>query len=278
MLFRSLIFMAAHYAGHSHLQPHLGHMRAQSNMVTETIEGIETVKTSTAETQILNRWERLADSSAFASHAARLAHGMAQHWASTISQMMTIGALILGVYEISIGNDVVYTDTNARYLIQGEIVDLKTGINLTEQRSNDLNRIRWADLPLNDSVKVVKGKGTRQLAVFVDPNCGFCKKLEKSFQQMDDVTIYNFLIPILSPDSLTKSQQIWCSSDKAAAWTNWMINAQAPTGKTDCSTPLERNMALAKKWGVNGTPAIFFTDGSRIAGAVPLAQIEKKLK
>jgi ATP-binding cassette subfamily C protein LapB len=97
-----LIFMAAHYAGHSHLQPHLGHMRAQSNMVTETIEGIETVKTSTAETQILNRWERLADSSAFASHAARLAHGMAQHWASTISQMMTIGALILGVYEISI--------------------------------------------------------------------------------------------------------------------------------------------------------------------------------
>lgn len=183
-----------------------------------------------------------------------------------------------GVYEISIGNDVVYTDTNARYLIQGEIVDLKTGINLTEQRSNDLNRIRWADLPLNDAVKVVKGKGTRQLAVFVDPNCGFCKKLEKSFQQMDDVTIYNFLIPILSPDSLTKSQQIWCSSDKAAAWTNWMINAQAPTGKTDCSTPLERNMALAKKWGVNGTPAIFFTDGSRIAGAVPLAQIEKKLK
>lgn len=183
-----------------------------------------------------------------------------------------------GVYEVSIGNDVVYTDTNARYLIQGEIVDLKTGINLTEQRSNDLNRIRWADLPLNDAVKIVKGKGTRQLAVFVDPNCGFCKKLEKSFQQMDDVTIYNFLIPILSTDSLTKSQQIWCSSDKTTAWTNWMINGQMPTGKTDCNTPIERNMALAKKWGVNGTPAIFFTDGSRIAGAVPLAQIEKKLK
>ena len=185
---------------------------------------------------------------------------------------------IAGIYEISIGNDVVYTDTSARYLIQGEIVDLKTGVNLTEQRSNDLNRIRWADLPLNDAIKVVKGKGTRQLAVFVDPNCGFCKKLEKSFQQMDDVTIYNFLIPILSPDSLTKAQQIWCSADKATTWTNWMLNGQAPTGKTDCSTPLERNLALAKKWGVNGTPAIFFTDGSRIAGAVPLAQIEKKLK
>jgi len=183
-----------------------------------------------------------------------------------------------GVYEISIGNDVVYTDSTARYLIQGEIVDLKTGVNLTEQRSNDLNRIRWADLPLNDAVKVVKGKGTRQLAVFVDPNCGFCKKLEKSFQQLDDVTIYNFLIPILSADSLTKSQQIWCSSDKASAWTNWMVNGQALSGKTDCATPLDRNLALAKKWGITGTPAIFFADGSRIAGAVPLAQIEKKLK
>lgn len=97
-----LIFFIAHLVGYSHLQPYLGQMRAQSNMVTETIEGIETVKTSTAETQILNRWERLADSSAYASHAARLANGMAQHWASTISQLMTIGALILGVYEISI--------------------------------------------------------------------------------------------------------------------------------------------------------------------------------
>ena len=97
-----LIFLIAHYAGRAHLQPYLGQMRAQSNMVTETIEGLETVKTSTAETTVLNRWERLADSSAFASHAARLAGGMAQHWASTISQVMTIGALILGVYEISI--------------------------------------------------------------------------------------------------------------------------------------------------------------------------------
>ena len=222
----------------------------------------------------------LTNTSAFAQNATekKIKEDIQKQLGSRAKVDMVRATPLSGVYEISIGNDVVYTDTQARYLIQGEIVDLKTGINLTEQRSNDLNRIRWADLPLNDAVKIVKGKGSRQLAVFVDPNCGFCKKLEKSFQQMDDVTIYNFLIPILSPDSLTKSQQIWCSSDKAAAWTNWMVNGQTPTGKTDCSTPLERNMALAKKWGVNGTPAIFFTDGSRIAGAVPLAQIEKKLK
>ena len=183
-----------------------------------------------------------------------------------------------GLYEVTIGSDIVYTDASARFLIQGEVVDLKTGTNLTEQRSNDLNRIRWADLPLNDAIKVVRGKGTRQIAVFADPNCGFCKRLEKSFQQLDNVTIYTFLVPMLSADSLTKSQQIWCSSDKVKVWNDWMLNNQTPTGKGDCGNPLERNTALARKLGVTGTPAMFFTDGSRVNGAVPIAQIEKKLR
>lgn len=183
-----------------------------------------------------------------------------------------------GLYEVAIGNDVVYTDATARYLVQGEIIDLKTGANLTEQRSNDLNRIKWSDLPLNDAIKVVRGKGSRQIAVFADPNCGFCKKLEKSFQQLDNVTIYTFLVPLLSADSATKSKQIWCAADRNKAWNAWMLENQTPTGPGDCGTPLDRNTSLAKKLGVAGTPAMFFVDGSRIAGAVPLAQIEKKLK
>ncbi|MEY4482092.1 MAG: hypothetical protein RIQ84_1254 [Pseudomonadota bacterium] len=185
---------------------------------------------------------------------------------------------ISGLYEVAIGSDVVYADASARYLIQGEVIDLKTGINLTEQRSNDLNRIKWADLPLNDAIKVVRGKGTRQIAVFADPNCGFCKKLEKSFQQLDNVTIYTFLVPLLSQDSAVKSKQIWCSSDKVKSWNAWMLDNQSPSGQGDCATPLDRNTSLAKKLGVTGTPAMFFTDGSRISGAVPLASIEKKLK
>jgi thiol:disulfide interchange protein DsbC len=185
---------------------------------------------------------------------------------------------VSGLYEVAIGNDVVYTDATARYLVQGEIIDLKTGTNLTEQRSHDLNRIKWSDLPLNDAIKVVRGKGTRQIAVFADPNCGFCKKLEKSFQQLDNVTIYTFLVPLLSADSATKSKQIWCAADRNKAWNAWMLENQAPTGSGDCGTPLDRNTSLAKKLGVTGTPAMFFVDGSRIAGAVPLAQIEKKLK
>jgi thiol:disulfide interchange protein DsbC len=183
-----------------------------------------------------------------------------------------------GLYEVAIGNDVVYTDATARYLVQGEIIDLKTGTNLTEQRSHDLNRIKWSDLPLNDAIKVVRGKGARQIAVFADPNCGFCKKLEKSFQQLDNVTIYTFLVPLLSADSATKSKQIWCAADRNKAWNAWMLENQAPTGSGDCGTPLDRNTSLAKKLGVTGTPAMFFVDGSRIAGAVPLEQIEKKLK
>jgi len=185
---------------------------------------------------------------------------------------------VSGLYEVAIGNDVVYADASARYLVQGELIDLKTGINLTEQRSNDLNRIKWSDLPLNDAIKVVRGNGTRQIAVFADPNCGFCKKLEKSFQQLDNVTIYTFLVPLLSADSATKSKQIWCASDRNKAWNAWMLENQTPSGKGECATPLDRNTSLAKKLGVTGTPAMFFTDGSRIAGAVPLAQIEKKLK
>ena len=185
---------------------------------------------------------------------------------------------IKDLYEIAIGGDIVYADASGRYLIQGELIDLKSGTNLTEQRSNEINRIKWSDLPLNDAIKIVRGNGARQMAVFADPNCGFCKRLEKSFQDLNNVTIYNFLVPMLSADSLTKSQQIWCASDRAKVWTDWMVGGVVPSGKTDCANPLDRNAALAKKLGVTGTPAMFFVDGSRIAGAVPLAQIEKKLK
>ena len=187
-------------------------------------------------------------------------------------------APVAGLYEVAIGKDVVYTDASARYLIQGEIIDLKSGANLTEQRISELNMIKWSDLPLADAIKVVRGDGSRQLAVFADPHCGYCKRLEKSLADLNNATIYTFLIPMLSAESHVRSKKIWCSADKAKAWTDWMVSAVAPTGKTDCATPLDRNIALGKKIGVTGTPAIFFTDGSRITGSVPLAQIEKKLK
>ena len=185
-------------------------------------------------------------------------------------------APVAGLYEVLVGNDVFYTDSTGKYLIQGEIIELATGKNITEQRQADLNRIKWADLSPANAIKTVRGNGSRQLAVFSDPNCGYCKRLEKSLQQLDNVTVYTYLIPILSPDSAQKSKQIWCAADPYKAYIDWMINGIAPSGKSDCSTPLDKNMAFAKSYGITGTPTLFFTDGSRFPGAVQITDIEKK--
>ncbi len=185
-------------------------------------------------------------------------------------------APVSGLYEVLVGNDIFYTDTSGKYLIQGEIIELASGKNITEQRQADLNRIKWSDLTPANAIKNVRGNGSRQLAVFSDPNCGYCKRLEKSLQQLDNVTIYTYLIPILSPDSAQKSKQIWCSADPYKAYMDWMINGITPSGKGDCSTPLDKNMAFAKTYGVTGTPTLFFTDGSRFPRAVQITDIEKK--
>jgi len=185
-------------------------------------------------------------------------------------------APVSGLYEVLVGNDVLYTDSSGKYLIQGEIIELATGKNITEQRQADLNRIKWADLLPANAIKTVRGNGSRQLAVFSDPNCGYCKRLEKSLQQLDNVTVYTYLLPVLGPDSLQKSKQIWCAADPYKTYMDWMISGSTPSGKSDCTTPLDKNMAFAKSYGVTGTPTLFFTDGSRFPGAVQITDIEKK--
>lgn len=184
---------------------------------------------------------------------------------------------VSGVYEVLVSNEVFYTDGSAKYLIQGEIIELATGKNITEQRLADINRIKWADLNQANAFKTVRGNGARQIAIFSDPNCGYCKRLEKSLQQLDNVTIYTYLIPILSADSIQKSKQIWCSPDPNKAYLDWMINGVSPNGKSDCTNPLDKNLTYAKSYGITGTPTIFFTDGSRFPGAVQISDIEKKL-
>lgn len=182
-----------------------------------------------------------------------------------------------GIYEVLVGSEVFYTDAKSQYLIQGEIIEVATGKNITEQRQNDLNRIKWSDLPQANAMKQVRGNGSRQLAIFSDPNCGYCKRLEKSMQQLDNITIYTYLIPVLGPDSVQKAKQIWCSADPAKTYIDWMVNGVALSGKGDCATPIDKNLAIAKTYGITGTPTLFFTDGSRFPGAVQAGEIEKKL-
>ncbi len=182
----------------------------------------------------------------------------------------------LGLYEVRIGGEILYTDEKANYLITGNIIDLKTRRNLTQERLNKLSAIKFSDLPLELAVKTVKGDGKRVFATFEDPNCGYCKKLAKEMAGMSNVTIYTFLLPILSQDSAEKSRAVWCAADRAKAWSDLMVNGTVPAAGT-CDAPIEKVVALAQKYKIRGTPTIFLPNGERIPGAVPVAQLEQKL-
>ncbi len=184
-----------------------------------------------------------------------------------------------GLWEIRIGNDVMYTDDKGDHIIQGQIVDTRTRTNITESRLNKLSTIDFASLPLKDAVVIKQGSGARKMAVFVDPNCGYCKRFEKDLAAVKDVTVYTFLYPILGPDSDAKSKAIWCAKDQAKTWRDWMLSGVTPPRSMgDCDTAaLERNVAFGKKHRVQGTPAVVFEDGTRVPGAIPGAEIEKHL-
>lgn len=185
----------------------------------------------------------------------------------------------LGLYEVVVGGEIVYTDKKATYLLVGDLIDPKNRRNYTEERKNKLSQIKFSELPLELAVKQVRGNGKRVIATFEDPNCGYCRKLAQELQGMKDVTIYTFVYPILSPDSTTKSKAIWCASDKAKAWNDLMLaNADLTPAPAGCDTSaVDKVSALGRKLGIRGTPTIFFTDGSRVPGYIPADQIEKTL-
>ena len=184
----------------------------------------------------------------------------------------------LGLYEVYVDGQIVYTDDKVSAVLLGSLIDGKTMKNVTDERMQKLTAIKFSDLPLPQAVRQVRGDGKRVFATFEDPNCGYCKKLAQELAKLDNVTIYTFLYPILSPDSLEKSNRIWCSADRAKAWNEWMIDGKAPGGKGDCdTTAVKKSVELGRKLAINGTPTIFFADGERIPGAIPLARIEQKL-
>ena len=187
---------------------------------------------------------------------------------------------IPGLWEIRFGSDVRYTDPTGSYLIEGELLDLKNRRNLTEERVTQLNRVDFASLPFKDALVWKVGSGKRRIAVFADPNCGYCKRFEKSLQDMKDVTVYTFLIPILGGDSSEKTRAIWCAKDGSATWLAWMLKGEVPPkAAAGCDdSAIERNLALSRKIRVNGTPAILLEDGNRIPGAVGAVELEKRLQ
>lgn len=183
-----------------------------------------------------------------------------------------------GLIELRAGGHIFYTDVNGDYLIDGQLIDVRSQRNLTEERTDEINQVDFASLPLRDAVVWKSGNGKRRMVVFADPNCGYCKRLERDMQKLKDVTIYTFMIGILGDDSKAKADQIWCAKDRTQTWLNWMIEGEAPPRALgQCGSPLQRNMALSQKLRVNGTPAIIFEDGSRLPGAASLQTLEQRL-
>lgn len=183
-----------------------------------------------------------------------------------------------GLYEIRVnGNDILYTDAEGNFLIQGALIDTKTRRNLTEERIEKLTAVDFSSLPLKDAFTIVRGNGKRKVAVFEDPNCGYCKRFERDMQKIDNVTVHLFLYPILGQDSADKSRNIWCAKDKSKAWTDWMVRDQAATSATCDTAALARNVEFGKKHKITGTPTLIFADGTRVPGAINAQQIEKFL-
>ena len=188
---------------------------------------------------------------------------------------------IPGLFEVRFGGtEILYTDATGDHVLAGAaLIETKTRTDLTEARINKLLAIDFDKLPFKDALVFKQGNGARKMAVFGDPNCGFCKRFERDIAGMKDITIYTFLVPILGADSATKSRDIWCARDAARAWRSWMIdNVPPPKTAASCdSAAVERNLEFAKKNRINGTPVTLFEDGSRKVGALPVDAIEKHL-
>jgi len=184
---------------------------------------------------------------------------------------------VYGLYEVFLGTEIVYTDEAVNFLMTGNLIDAATRTNVTEARMNKLLAVKFADLPFQQAIKLVRGNGQRQLAVFEDPNCGYCKRFEKDLNSMDNITAYIFPYAILAEDSTDKAKSIWCSPDRLRAWQDQLLREKPPVASTACENPVEKNYALGQKMRINGTPTLIFEDGERIPGAVSKERIEARL-
>jgi thiol:disulfide interchange protein DsbC len=184
-----------------------------------------------------------------------------------------------GLFEVVIDNQVSYVTADGKYLLLGNVIDLNSRKNLTAARNAKLGEVKWNTLPLNKAIKEVKGNGSRNLVVFSDADCPFCKKLEPELEKLTNVTIYTFLHPIesLHPAAIPLSKQIWCEKDRLKAWKAYMLKGERPTAKGDCDNTIDEVIALGNKLRVTGTPTMILEDGQRIPGYIPASKLDPLL-
>lgn len=202
-----------------------------------------------------------------------------QRFESMFQHMQVEGVTLTpyGLYELYVGGELLYTDANVSYVLQGALIDTASRTNVTTARLEQLTAVPFDQLPLELAFTQVRGKGTHKIAIFEDPNCGYCKQLRHTLQQMDDVTIHTFMYPILSPDSTTKVGAVWCADDKGAVWDAWMLTNRTPP-QAQCDAPIADLVAFGKKLNVRGTPTIIFENGQRASGALPLAALRSRMQ
>lgn len=186
---------------------------------------------------------------------------------------------IKGVYEVVLGKNLAYTDESGEFFLFGDIIRMKDQSNLTSPKRDELKKIDFKALPFKDAIVYKRGNGSRKLAVFSDPQCPFCKRLEPELMKLDNVTIYVFTNPLVSlhPDARNISKKIWCSKDKQKAWREYLVSSIEPTSDGMCENPVDANVQLSRELGFDGTPMTILEDGTVVAGAVSAGELDYKL-
>ncbi|MDR3899273.1 MAG: DsbC family protein [Duodenibacillus sp.] len=222
-----------------------------------------------------------AATSAFAADTASAAGKLEDQIAARVLAVTTMkpdsvrSTPVKGLYEVVVKRRVFYVDENVTHLIVGRIFEAATETDITARRIEELSRIDWKELPLQDAIKVVYGKGERKVAVFTDARCTYCQMLEKTLRETGNVTVYNFLYPILNSREVARN--IVCSKDPAKALQEHMLNGTEPPAAKCDDSMLDRNLALGAKFEISGTPFIIFENGSRVTGALPSDQLNRGL-
>ena len=182
-----------------------------------------------------------------------------------------------GWYEVIIGGEPFYVDAAGRYLFAGTVIDMATKRNLTQERRDQLAWVDIKSLPLQSAIKRVYGNGKRMLVTFEDPYCSYCKKLATELKAVNNVTVYTFLYPVITPESAELSKRMWCSKNRNQAWVNWMNGISPKLGTSTCKNPIDANIILGQKLHIRSVPTIVFSDGSVMMGYKKAKDIESKL-
>jgi thiol:disulfide interchange protein DsbC len=188
-----------------------------------------------------------------------------------------------GLFEVRFrtpeGVQIVYVDATGTYVIQGKVYDLRADRDLTEERLRKLNAIKFESLPLDLAVKVQRGNGKRVLAMFSDPYCPACRQFERALAQVDNITVYVFMYPVIRPENADHSRAVWCAPDRAKAWLDLAAapKPKLPDAPKGCGDPVDKVLKLGRSLGVNSTPTLFLANGERLAGGLSAPDLAELL-